>query len=892
APSALSVSIEGGAAYTTSLAVALTLAATDASTCRLSNDNSAWTGWNPYGTTASWTLSSGNAGTRTVYYQCRSSDGLSSTVENDTIVYQPATSGPVVALVSPTQRYSSNNTVDINVSLADSVGINTSSVSITVENNGMTYDVTANSTVTGSGIYYIPTWTWNDGDHVITVVASSNASVTTTKTLTFGINTFSPQIYGVSPADTASTTDSTPLVNFKVSPSAFAAIDLASPQVTLTSKRLNTTSNTFEDNVSVYTVSNGVSCAATNDGTSSFYNCTVTAETLLVANVTMVISVSDASSGTDTSTTSFIRADANDTLTVSINPLVTTGYNWTFNFTVTLANHAGDRVKVKLADWTSSDGTATLDVTGAAYIVGPNLTVDNSYADMTDYLNITNGSRTFTLSMNLPTTAAAGTYYTTYGVKSYDTDAPSVEATVPTNGTYLATAPTQIYANLTDGSGSGVYTERSIVQLYNTTGKTAGYSNATSESRLDFVSYGTLEDGVFTLNVTPSDYASAADESGLTTYSYSFTLDTTLPAAFSLTGPSNNSVSNDTTPTFIWGASSDTNFANYTIYVDTATSFDTANLTVYNVSGIVAQTNYTPSTALTGDITYYWYVAAYDLAGNKRNSTEVYYIYIEDVTEPTSIELSLPANGTYTNNTMPNFVWTQTTDSNFDNYTIQVSNTSSFAAVWHVNYTRTAANVTHNTTTLADGSYYWRVIAYDSAGQSAVSNSTFVLTIDTAVPLAFNLTGPVNGTTSADTTPLFNWTNSSDTNFENYTLYIDTLPTFATANLTLYNVSGSAATTTFTPTTALTGNTTWYWYVAAYDKVSQSRRSSETYWVYVEDSSPPTAFSLSLPADGAKSSQTQPALVWSATTDNNFVNYTIQVSAVSSFATVNYTNIT
>ncbi|PIT85450.1 hypothetical protein COU36_03235, partial [Candidatus Micrarchaeota archaeon CG10_big_fil_rev_8_21_14_0_10_59_7] len=88
APSGLSVSISNGVQYVTGRDVGLTLYASGASECRYNNDGNAYSDWEPYYTYRSWTLLTGD-GVKTVYYQCRNSNGWSApawdTVFMDTI---------------------------------------------------------------------------------------------------------------------------------------------------------------------------------------------------------------------------------------------------------------------------------------------------------------------------------------------------------------------------------------------------------------------------------------------------------------------------------------------------------------------------------------------------------------------------------------------------------------------------------------------------------------------------------------------------------------------------------------------------------------------------------------------------------------------------------------
>lgn len=83
-----SISIAGGASYTNSLSVTLTLFAEDASgvtKMRFSHDNITWTPWETYFTSKTWVLTTGD-GTKTVYVQYRDKAGLISPSYQDTII--------------------------------------------------------------------------------------------------------------------------------------------------------------------------------------------------------------------------------------------------------------------------------------------------------------------------------------------------------------------------------------------------------------------------------------------------------------------------------------------------------------------------------------------------------------------------------------------------------------------------------------------------------------------------------------------------------------------------------------------------------------------------------------------------------------------------------------
>jgi hypothetical protein len=113
-----SVSINGGAASTSSPNVTLSLAATDATgvtQMRLSNDGASWTAWEAFATTRTWALAAGT-GTKTAYAQFRDLAGNVSTTAQDAITVQspppppppppgdttpPSVSPPSVVLSAP-----------------------------------------------------------------------------------------------------------------------------------------------------------------------------------------------------------------------------------------------------------------------------------------------------------------------------------------------------------------------------------------------------------------------------------------------------------------------------------------------------------------------------------------------------------------------------------------------------------------------------------------------------------------------------------------------------------------------------------------------------------------------------------------------------------------------
>src|SRR3989344_619038 len=148
--------------------------------------------------------------------------------------------------------------------------------------------------------------------------------------------------------------------------------------------------------------------------------------------------------------------------------------------------------------------------------------------------------------------------------------------------------------------------------------------NDSSATDIHFVNYSIAEtanttkteatingDGVFYWRVAANDTSKNSSFSELRV----ITVDTTLPAAFSLTSPADGTSSTDTSPILQWNATAETNLDNYTIEISTLEDFSVINQT--EVTETNSLTNW--SSALTAD-TYYWRVTAVDRANNQQTS--------------------------------------------------------------------------------------------------------------------------------------------------------------------------------------------------------------------------------------------------------------------------------
>ena len=116
-----SVTINGGAAFTTTTATTLTLAASDPESgvtqMQFSNDNVTYSTADAYATTKSWALASGD-GVKTVYAKFKNGQNLWSAAVNDTITLDatppalPTINAPVTPTSQPTQTLAGTRAVD------------------------------------------------------------------------------------------------------------------------------------------------------------------------------------------------------------------------------------------------------------------------------------------------------------------------------------------------------------------------------------------------------------------------------------------------------------------------------------------------------------------------------------------------------------------------------------------------------------------------------------------------------------------------------------------------------------------------------------------------------------------------------------------------------------
>ena len=274
--------------------------------------------------------------------------------------------------------------------------------------------------------------------------------------------------------------------------------------------------------------------------------------------------------------------------------------------------------------------------------------------------------------------------------------------------------------------------------------------------------------------------------------------------------------------------------------------------------------------------TFSWNVRCYDNASNSAFNNTNFSVRV-DTASPQSFSLLTPANNTITKNLSPIFDWADAVEGNFRNYTLQVSNGSSFETL---NYTAAAGGIVANSSSnlsenlSTNANWFWHVIAYDLAGNNVTSHY-FVYTTDTLIPSATILNVTPNPAEIGSENVTVNWTAGD--------LHLN----LSIANVTYPNGSllGSYSTNFSLSSSNLTyiGNYT----ITLFANDTAGNFNLTSAYLIVRDTIPPSSFDLTTPADGTRSSNLTPTLDWQDTVEADLRNYSIELSTTSTFGFIN-----
>lgn len=333
-----------------------------------------------------------------------------------------------------------------------------------------------------------------------------------------------------------------------------------------------------------------------------------------------------------------------------------------------------------------------------------------------------------------------------------------------------------------------------------------------------------------------------------TTSSY-FWVDTSTqpPNPFSLISPSDAATVNFLKVNFDWAdttAPDPFDSVSWTIDYSTDINFGVS----VSSAGLVVS-SWTIQTALINNSTYYWRVKAVGTSGEQlcSETTRVFWTTGE-------FGLISPSNEATASYLKVSFDWQDITDpDNADdifvtyqidystdiNFAVSVSSAGLEASGWTL---QTA--LTNNTT------YYWRVKAVATSGDTLAKNTTWYFYTKNMPPQGFGLISPLSDMIITGPSLGFNWQSALDVESDTVTY---TVVYSTDAGFSVFVSSAGLYTTSYsTLTSTLLENYRYFWRVEASDYWNNSTLSNGTSSFFVNiTSEPPAAFSLLLPANSS-----------------------------------------
>jgi len=331
------------------------------------------------------------------------------------------------------------------------------------------------------------------------------------------------------------------------------------------------------------------------------------------------------------------------------------------------------------------------------------------------------------------------------------------------------------------------------------------------------------------------------------------------PGAFTLSSPTNGAAAAPLTPNLQWEESVDPDLGDsvsYCVTLDNDASFASPIIDECDIP----TTSYAVTTPLSYDTQYYWRVTAGDICEPSNitpaNANFNFHTVDEGVCEsgPEAFDLTTPADDASAVSLTPTLDWANSADPDTGDsvtYRVQVDNNSDFSSPVVNQSGLTVSQYTVPTPLAYETLYYWRAIASDTCAtpNTTPSTSTYSFTTTdagtcTTYPSAFDMEAPTNGASSAPTTPLLNWSDSTDPDSGDVVTYcveVDNNASFASPEVDQCGITTSQYAV---PGSTLNFSTTYYWRVRAVDNCSQETPSTTASFNFTtEDSCIPFSFS-------------------------------------------------
>ncbi len=170
-----------------------------------------------------------------------------------------------------------------------------------------------------------------------------------------------------------------------------------------------------------------------------------------------------------------------------------------------------------------------------------------------------------------------------------------------------------------------------------------------------------------------------------------------------------------------------------------------------------------------------------------------------------------PANGSTTGDRTPYLDWSKVTAATTVHYRLQVDNNADFSSPL-INKTWVSYSYYTVTTSLSNGTYYWRVMSVDANGKTSAWAGPWSFKVATVAPPVPTLVSPSNGASTSDHTPYLDWSKVTASSTVHYQLQVDNNVDFSSPSVNKTWLSYSY----YTVSTSLSHGT-YYWRVRAVD---------------------------------------------------------------------------
>jgi hypothetical protein len=346
-------------------------------------------------------------------------------------------------------------------------------------------------------------------------------------------------------------------------------------------------------------------------------------------------------------------------------------------------------------------------------------------------------------------------------------------------------------------------------------------------------------------------------------------------------------------PTFYWTSSFDPDPSSNVYYQLFISSYsdkpDELNSVFYTTQRVYSTFYYLTELVLQDRTTYFWHVRIWDEPYSQYavfSSTVFWFYTCVNNQNPSAATLILPQNESTTSYFYPTFVWEVGQDFGFN------GSVSSQTLIYWTNNDTTTVSLSATTTFYIpavplknNSTYFWQIITYDNGyppPQLSSASVVYKFFIRNSLPKSFNLLSPSSGSIIETQNVQLFWEQADEPDSEPVFYKV----VWSTDNFKTFFSSSGLTSTNFILSN-LVDNTTYFWYVTAYDIWDLSTFSLTTFY-FVVDNFPqnPLNFDLYLPPNNAVLYNTFVTFSWQQTVDPDpyeKVSYVLKISTTQEF---------